>query len=228
MPAAHPLMPRYLAAQLAGNQREALRLVMEEGLGAGMSAREVHLSVVAEAQRELGRLWEQNRITVADEHQATAISQLVLSHLYTSMERDEHVGKTIVVACVEGELHDMAARIAADMLESAGFDVVFLGANVPTWSLVHKLRAVNADALALAVTMSFHLDAVRKAIAKVRESLGDALPIFVGGEAVADAPELADGERVHVSRGSALDLVATARRALGVTSLPPAREAAFT
>ena len=209
-------MSRYLAAQLAGNPREALRLVLEDGLGAGLSARDVDLRVVAEAQRELGRLWENNEISVADEHQATAISQLVLSHLYTSLQRDSRVGKIIVVACVEGEQHDMAARIASDVLESAGFDVVFLGANVPTASLVDKLRAVKADALALAVTMSFHLDAVRTTITRVRDALGAELPVLVGGDAVVDAPELAASPGVHVSQGSALELVAIARRVLGV------------
>ena len=214
----HPLMLRYLAAQLAGNQREALRLVVEEGLGAGMTTRDLHLRVVAEAQRELGRLWERNEISVADEHQATAISQLVISHLYTSLEREHRIEKIIVVACVEGEQHDMAARIASDVLESAGFDVVFLGANVPTACLVDKLRAVKADALALAVTMSFHLEAVRKTITSVRETLGSDFPVLVGGSAVADAPELSATPGVYVSQGSALELVTSARRVLGVAA----------
>jgi MerR family transcriptional regulator, light-induced transcriptional regulator len=214
--ASHPLMSRYLAAQLAGDQREALRLVVDEGIGKGMTVREIHLNVVAEAQRELGRLWQENRITVADEHQATAISQLVLSHVYASLQRDQRIGKTIVVACVEGEQHEMAARIAADMLESAGFDVAFLGANVPTWSLVHKIRAVRADALALAVTMTFHLKAARDAITSIRETLGAEFPILVGGEAVVAAPDLDAFLGVRVSRGSALNLLSTARRALGV------------
>lgn len=209
-------MARYLAAQLAGDQREALRLVVDEGIARGMTTREIHLQVVAEAQRELGRLWQENRITVADEHQATAISQLVLSHVYSSLHREGRLGKTFVVACVEGEQHEMSARIAADMLESAGFDVAFLGANVPTWSLVHKIRAVKGDALALAVTMTFHLPAARRAIEAVRSSLGAEFPIFVGGEAVVKAPDSFDG--VHVSRGTALDLIESARRVLEVTA----------
>ena len=213
---AEDLRGRYLAAQLAGNAREALRLIVDEGLAKGLSPRDIELDVVASAQREIGRLWECNRISVADEHQATAISQLVLSHLYPSLERSSPVGKTIVLACVEGEYHDMSARIASDMLESAGFDVIFLGANVPTRGLIEKLRATNVDALALAVTMAFNLEAAHEALVEIRAALPD-LPILVGGEALAAANvELGDLDGVIISRGSALDLIALAKQTLGV------------
>ena len=215
---AEDLRGRYLAAQLAGNPREALRLIVDEGIKRGLSARDIHLEVVAGAQREIGRLWECNRISVADEHQATAISQLVLSHLYPSLERSPPVGKTIVIACVEGEHHDMSARIASDMLECAGFDVLFLGANVPTRALVDKLRASEPDALALAVTMAFNLDAAREALPTIRAALPD-LPIFVGGEALSAANiDIGDLSDVFISRGTALDLIALAKQTLGVES----------
>ncbi len=48
----------YLAAQLAGDRREAVRLLMEEGIGRGNSVIDLHLRVIQEAQREIGRLWE--------------------------------------------------------------------------------------------------------------------------------------------------------------------------
>jgi methanogenic corrinoid protein MtbC1 len=47
---------------------------------------------------------------------------------------DSASGKVVTLACVEGELHEVGARMASDFLEMAGFDVRFLGANVPTCS----------------------------------------------------------------------------------------------
>jgi len=208
----HPLAARYLAAQLSGDRREALRIVLEEGLARGMSAHEIHLDVVAVAQREIGRLWEENKISVADEHQATAISHVVLSHVYPSLVREPSTGRRVVVACVEGELHDMGARIAADLLDAAGFDVTYLGANVPTTSLVSKLRDVRADALALSVTMAFHVGSARDTVARVRLALGASFPIVASG--LKHFEGSLDGARL--STGSALDLVATIREALGV------------
>lgn len=76
------LRDAYLKAQLAGNRREALRLVFERGLDRGATLCQLQLDVVQSAQQEIGRLWQENRISIAQEHMATAISQYVLAHLY--------------------------------------------------------------------------------------------------------------------------------------------------
>src|SRR5690349_3730573 len=76
------LVKRYVEAQLAGDRDAAIRLLMEEGLEKGVSVAELQLDVIQRAQREIGRLWQENKISVAQEHLATAISQLVLAHLY--------------------------------------------------------------------------------------------------------------------------------------------------
>ncbi|HLM71738.1 MAG TPA: B12-binding domain-containing protein, partial [Polyangiaceae bacterium] len=75
------LASRYLAAQLASNNRECIRLI-DEALAQGASVQEIHLKVIQPCQREIGRLWEQGRISVAQEHLATAISQLAIAHMY--------------------------------------------------------------------------------------------------------------------------------------------------
>jgi methanogenic corrinoid protein MtbC1 len=210
------LRERFLRAQLAGDRAEAVR-VAQVALAAGTSARDVHLEIVAKAQREIGHLWQENRITVADEHQATAISQVVLSVVYPHLERQPRVGKSILLACVEGELHDMAVRIASDLLEAAGLDVCLLGASVPTDSLLAKIAARKPDVLLLSVTMTFHAVAARDAIARVRAA-HPSLPIVVGGEAVVSGPD-AWGSEVTTSRGDALDLATTVKRLLKVEAV---------
>ena len=216
----HPLLARYLAAVLAGDRTEALRVVVDDGMARGVSARELDLDVVAAAQREVGRLWQENKISVADEHQATAIAQVVLAHLYPSLERAERVNRKVLVACVEGEMHDMAARIATDFLDSYGFDTVFLGTSCATSGLVETIRSTNADALALSVTMVFHVDTARRAVKHLRAELGPDFPILVGGEAVMAITDDASFEGAIVSRGTAADLATRLRSLLGVESVP--------
>src|SRR5690242_10012120 len=98
------LSDRYLAAQLVGDRREALRLIIEEGLEQGVSVPRLQIEVIQAAQYEIGRLWQENAISVAQEHLATGISQLALAHLYEHLPRGESIGRRAVVACVEGEL----------------------------------------------------------------------------------------------------------------------------
>ncbi len=177
----------YLSAQLAGNRREALRLLVDEGVLRGIPLPTLHLDVIQKAQWEIGRRWQENEISVAQEHMATAISQLALSHLYRHLQRDPPNGRLVMVSCVEGELHELGARMASDFLEMAGFDVRFLGASVPTEHLVREVHETKPDLLALSVTMTYHLPALRQAVAAVREA-APSLPMAVGGLAFTWVP----------------------------------------
>src|SRR5688572_4354269 len=109
----------YLAALLHGERRAALKLVVEHGVRLGARVDDLHSAVIQECQREIGRLWQENLISIAQEHQATAISQLVLAHLYDLAPRAADNDKRVVVACVEGELHDFPSRLVADALDLA-------------------------------------------------------------------------------------------------------------
>lgn len=213
------LRTRYLAAQLRGDRREALRVVLEEGLGSGASVAQIRSDLVRGAQAEIGRLWEENRISIAQEHMASAISQVVLAHLYDRADRSPDVGKRVLVACVEGELHDLPARIAADTLDLAGFDVIYLGASVPTDSLVATIEAERPDLLALSCTISLNVPALREAVARVRTATGGRLPIVVGGNAVAWSPGLPAELGVDGVGASGEELVDAARSILA--SQPP-------
>ena len=204
----------YLAAQLAGDRREAVRLLMEEGIGRGNSVLDLHLRVIQQAQREIGRLWEESSISVAQEHQATAVSQLALSHLYQQSIRRPPVGKSVLVACVEGELHDVGARICADVLDLHGFDVRFLGANVPTECLISFAEHTHPSLVALSVTLRTHLPTARAAVAALRAR--SPVPIAIGGRAL-DLPGARGGwEGVSIFGADALELLQAARATLGV------------
>lgn len=177
------LRDRYLAAQLAGDRDAALRVLLEEGLEAGAAVGDLVLHVIQPAQHEIGRLWQSNTINVAQEHLATAISQVALSRLYAHLPRESKVGKRVVVACVEGERHELGARVAADFMETAGYDVRFLGADVPTDSLLRLLGEHRPDLLALSVTMAENLPAAEDALERVCSLTDGTLPIAVGGAA---------------------------------------------
>jgi methanogenic corrinoid protein MtbC1 len=206
---------RFVRAQLAGERAQALQVV-EDALEAGLGVARVQLEVIQSAQYEIGRLWENNEISIALEHQATAISQLALANLYDRLPRAPRNGKRVLLACVEGELHDMGARIVADLLEMAGFDVRLLGANVPAQSLAERVEAYAPNLVALSTTMTFHLQALERAIGQVRATRYAAVPILVGGRAFVWSADAADRLDVQGFAASAEELVDAARRLTGV------------
>lgn len=208
------LRDRYLRAQLAGDRREALRLIVDEGLATGISVVSLQSDVIQAAQHEIGRLWQRNVVSIAQEHMATAISQLVLSALFERAKPQPRLGKKLVLACVEGELHDLPARLVADVLDVDGFDVRFLGANVPHDDLIKAIVSERPDVIGLSVTMTFNVTSLRTAIARTREVTPN--PIFVGGHALGWSTELAEELGVEMGGTSTDEVVATARRLAGV------------
>jgi MerR family transcriptional regulator, light-induced transcriptional regulator len=208
------LLERYVAAQVAGDRRAALRLVVDEGLASGVPLSSLYLDVIQAAQYRIGELWQANRISVAQEHLATAISQIAVAELYRALECEPSNGKRALVSCVGGELHELGTRITADFFEMAGFDVRYLGANVPTDTLLGMVREDPPDLLVLSVTMSFHVDALRAAVRGSREASGDRLRLAVGGHAFTWAPGLVEELGAEVFGRNATESIARARDVL--------------
>jgi methanogenic corrinoid protein MtbC1 len=209
------LRGRYLRAQLAGDRREAARVVLDEGLAAGASVLELQHEVIGGAQDLIGQLWQKNQISIAQEHMATAISQVVMSLLFERAEPAPRLGKRALIACVEGELHELPARLVADYLDGGGFTTRYLGANVPTDHLLAMIHEERPDLIGLSCTMSFHAAALRIAIARIRER--SQVPIMIGGHALKWAQGLAEEVGVTGVGRDPAALIATARRLVGLS-----------
>jgi MerR family transcriptional regulator, light-induced transcriptional regulator len=174
------LAASYIECLLAYDRNGALALV-SAALDEGTSLPDLYLEVIQVVQHELGRLWQLNRITVAQEHYCTAVSQLVLAQLYPRMLHGSG-GPRMVATCPREELHEFGARMVADFFEMDGWDTTYLGANAPADGVLHVLRERRASLLAISVTMSHHLHDVLSLIEQVRAAPDlRHLTILVGG-----------------------------------------------
>ena len=99
--------------------------------------------------------------------------------------------RSLLVACVEGEQHELGARTVADPLELNGCRTSFLGANLPPRELAALLRRTRhqPDLIALPATMPEHLVKLAATIAAIRD--GSKIPILVGGYLFHRSPNLA-------------------------------------
>jgi methylmalonyl-CoA mutase cobalamin-binding domain/chain len=150
----------------------------------------VYLNVFQPVQYEIGRLWQLNQISVAQEHYATAVTQLVMSQLYPRIFSTERSGRTLVATCVGDELHEIGVRMVADFFEMAGWDTFYLGANTPAPSVVRSVIERQADVLAVSATITLHVSAVAELIASVRDSEASDVRVLVGGYPFNQVPDL--------------------------------------
>jgi methanogenic corrinoid protein MtbC1 len=175
------LAQEYLQALLRGDRRLAGRLIFD-AVDAGAAIKDLYLDVFEAAQREVGRLWQINRISVAQEHYCTAAAQLIMSQLYPRIFRTPRKGRRMVAACVSGELHEIGVRMVSDILETEGWDTFYLGASTPASSLPDMLREHKAGVLAISVTMTAHLPEAERLVGCIRQSDGcKGVKILVGG-----------------------------------------------
>jgi methanogenic corrinoid protein MtbC1 len=137
----------YLQAILHG-QRQAAAGIAVEAVRQGCSVPDVYADVLQESMYEVGRLWETNRITVAQEHMATAITQYVIAQLYPLIQSAQPPRGRMVITGVEGEQHQVGPNMVADVLESAGWDVRFLGTDTPAAGVLQAVEKHRADVLA--------------------------------------------------------------------------------
>ncbi len=171
----------YLDALLRGERHSASQLILD-AVAHGADVRDIYLHVFQRVQYEIGRLWQINRISVAQEHFCTAATQLIMSQLYPYIFRTERVSRRLVATCVGDELHEIGVRMVADFFEMVGWDTYYLGANTPTAGILRALEERHAHVLGISATITFHVSQVADLIAQVRATeVGKHVKILVGG-----------------------------------------------
>jgi len=174
----------FLDAILRGDRRAALQ-VARDVLDRGIAY--LYEQVVQPALEEVGRLWYQNRISVADEHLATATTQSAIASLYADMPWPAR-GPKAIVACVEGDRHAIGARMVADLLALNGWDELFLGADTPLDALVWKVAAIQPVFVGLSITLPGILPRVREGIERLKAQV-PGVRVLVGGRALPSQSE---------------------------------------
>jgi methanogenic corrinoid protein MtbC1 len=211
----------YLDALLQGERRAANRMILD-AIERGVSIKDVYLHIFQPAQREVGRLWQLNQVSVAQEHYCTAATQLIMSQLYPRIFGGERCGRTLVATCVGGELHEIGVRMVADFFEMEGWDTYYMGANTPAEAILRAIDDRRPDVLAISATMTFYVSAVAELVALVRERPGarGGPRILVGGYPFLLAPDLWRQIGADGSARDAQDAVATANRLLRAKGAP--------
>ncbi|MBN2046397.1 MAG: cobalamin-dependent protein [Anaerolineaceae bacterium] len=175
------LAKNYLEAVLRGNRYEASELILTQ-VDQGVRVREIYLHVFQPCQYEIGRLWHSNQISVAQEHFATVVTQMVMSQLFPKIFSAHRNGHRVVATTVSGELHEIGMRMVADFLEMEGWDTYYLGASTPVSSILRTIEERKPEIIAISATISTHVDKVRDMIRQIRSTTFQSpVKIMVGG-----------------------------------------------
>jgi len=196
----------YIDALLDSDARAAENAI-REAIDAKLSGAEIADAIIAPALGLISGLWQRGEISIADEYTAIEISTrvLVLQREAQRVARARHHHR-VMLATPAGELHDVALRIAGDLLRDAGYKLLMLGVDVPTNALARSARRHRPAVIWISSTLPGGLEFVLGSIETVQQQCPE-VGFVLGGHGLAGQLHTRPNVRVCQRVSDAVDTV---------------------
>lgn len=208
------LRTAYCEAILSGDA-ELSHKVIDNGLAAGVIPSRLYLEVLMPAQVEVGARWHRGDVTIPQEHIATQITLRQMARLRGMLKTRLKIGLKAVVSSVEGDQHFIGAQAIADFLVVDGWEVDFLGADVPTDHLVPYAKARGAHLVCVSLSLSSLAPVAQNLVSELRK-IPAGPKIMVGGAAFIGHPELVEMIKADAFTLDPQEAVTVARQICGL------------
>jgi methanogenic corrinoid protein MtbC1 len=158
---------RYLEPLLRGD-RKSCRNVIEEILQSGVPANSVYVHVIWPIMVEIEKLLRSDKITHTQEHMATRINRTIIDQLQNKLPRRPSKNKKLVVCCAANELQELGSQMIADLFESDGWEVRFLGGGLTNDDIYAFINDYAPDILLIYGTSPKQAPSVRHLIDTIK------------------------------------------------------------
>ncbi len=140
------MLERYSDALLQGDKKRT-RTVIEETLQTGIPANSVYVDIIWPIMVEIENLLRAGRITVVQEHLASRINRTIVDQLQNKLPCRPCKRKKMVVCSSPDELQELGAQIMANLFESDGWEVKFLGGGLTNDDILGFINEYGPDIL---------------------------------------------------------------------------------
>ena len=139
--------------------------------------------ILVPALNEVGKGFEENTIflpsLLMSAETAGASFEIIKEHIGNSGEKTEEKGK-ILIATVEGDIHDIGKNIVKVLLENYGFSVIDMGKDITPEAIVEKAEKENIKLVGLSALMTTTVPSMEKTIRLLKEK-NPQIAVMVGG-----------------------------------------------
>lgn len=163
-----PLLTRYLQPLLAGRRAECFEII-RKAVEEGWLPASLINDVLWPAMSQIERLYQDDRINIAIEHMASRINRTVADQLQAALPKADPNGRRIVIACADGFREEVGAQVVADLFQSDGWEVFFVGGGVPDDELLAMVGQHRPQALLIFGADPQQVPLIRRLIELVRE-----------------------------------------------------------
>ena len=199
-----PIRDRLAEAIIKGDQDGVVELI-ETALAEGLSASQISNEGLMLGLEEVGRRFGANQVFLPQVMLSAETMQSAFGRLKQELTDEEAVGLgRILMATVEGDIHDIGKNIVCTLLENHGFEVIDLGKNVSAETIVEQAQQLQVDAVGLSALMTTTIQQMQVTIERLRQA---EVKVFtmVGGAVVTQ--EYADSIGADLYAKDALEAV---------------------
>lgn len=183
-PQINEMQDKLKTAVLKGN-RNGIVKITKEALESGEKPAELLNQVLLPAINQVGEFFDQGKYFLPQliaSAEAMKNSIEVLEPLLQTEGTGEEM-PVVVIATVEGDIHDIGKNLVALMLKNHGFHVIDLGKDVPQAKILESAKEHHAEFIALSALMTTTMQRMREIVAAAKEE-GITAKIIIGGAVI--------------------------------------------
>lgn len=205
---------RLTQAVITGD-RDGIVALVEQALAEGLAPLQISNEGFLPGLEEVGRRFEKNIFFLPQVMQSADTMHTGFARLKQEMkgQKMKSLGR-ILMATVEGDIHDIGKNIVCTLLENHGFEVFDIGKNVSAATIIAKAREYDVDAVGLSALMTTTMSEMDTVIKKLK-SVGVQTFTMIGGAVVTQ--EYADQIGADLYARDAMEAVAKIKKLLKVT-----------
>ena len=184
IPQIDQMQEKLKTAVLKGN-RNGIVKITNEALESGEKPAELLNQVLLPAINLVGEYFDQGKYFLPQliaSAEAMKNSIEVLEPLLQTDSNGEEM-PVVVIATVEGDIHDIGKNLVALMLKNHGFHVIDLGKDVPQTKILETAKEHHAEFIALSALMTTTMQRMREIVAAAKEE-GITAKIIIGGAVI--------------------------------------------
>ena len=217
---------RLFQSLIAGDRIGARQLVSEY-LASGRRSEDLAIDVLWPSMQTLFQMWRNDQLSTLAHRYATRMMRTIVDQAQASYAQAPRNGRRVILACGADETEDMAAQLAADFLEAAGYEVLFAASGVANDELLAETGTRRPDALVMFAAGASDAPRIRQLIDTIHAMRATpGMPVICGGGVFNRAPGLAEEIGADGVATDPVSLVNLVDEKLGLRAGAPAAKGA--
>jgi len=212
-PGGAPTVAERIGEAVITGDREAIGPLVEQALDDGVEPMEISSGLLIPALEEVGERFGRKEFFLPQVIGAAEAAKAAFDVLKRKFpQKESEKGDAVVMATVEGDIHDIGKNIVVTLLENHGYRIVDLGTNVSPGKILAAVEEHQPKMIGLSALMTTTLPAMEATIRQIRKA-GYDTPVVIGGAVVTEEYALQIGANAYAA--NAMEGVRVVKELLG-------------